>query len=508
MPCPSTHLLLVSADDHDSGIAAQAAGDSMTAVHPGTAHPGTVDAASNPHLSGVFAPVVEEVDLSDLRVEGRLPEEMDGTYLRNGPNPRFTPVGSYLYPLDGDAMMHRVRVRDGKADYSNRFVRTPALVTEEKAGRALWGGIMDPPPDADTVGPQLAGTRRDLPDINVVRHGGKLLALAESDNPFCLGTDLQTLGRETFAGDLPVGITAHPKIDPVTGEMVVFCYQLEAPYLTWSVLDRQGAVTRPATEVAGVDRPSMVHDMAITPTYIVLVLAPLFFDMAALLRGGSPLSWEPERGTRVALIPRDGGPVRWTGSDGFWMWHAANAYEVPPAGGEGGVSQVVLDYVEWSTPGMGVAADPVGGIARALIDPSSGQMTRSRLDDRPVEFPRIDDRLIGHQHSTIAVGAKTGRHDLAAGAYDAVRWYEPGTADSVEWHGGSLVLGEPAFVPRPGDPEPRHGWWVTFAIDLVDQSSWFLVFAAGAPEDGPVARVSIPVRVPLGLHGNWLPAEE
>ena len=129
----------------------------MTAVHPGTAHPGTVDAATNPHLSGVFAPVVEEVDLRDLRVEGRLPEEMDGTYLRNGPNPRFTPVGSYIYPLDGDAMMHRVRVRDGRADYSNRFVRTPALVTEEKAGRALWGGIMDPPPDADTVGPQLAG---------------------------------------------------------------------------------------------------------------------------------------------------------------------------------------------------------------------------------------------------------------------------------------------------------------------------------------------------------------
>src|SRR6476469_1831899 len=135
-------------------------------------------------------------------------------------------------------------------------------------------------------------------------------------------------------------------------------------------------------------------------------------------------------------------------------------------------------------------------------------MSRNRLDGRPVEFPRIDDRLVGHQHSAYCVGAKTGLHDLASGAYDAARWYEPGTADSVEWHGGSLVLGEPAFVPRPGDPEPRHGWWVTFAIDLVDQSSWFIVFSAGAPEDGPVARVSIPVRVPLGLHGNWLPTEE
>ena len=156
----------------------------MTAVHPGAGHPGIVDAAANPHLSGVFAPVTEEVDLRDLRVEGRLPDEMDGVYLRNGPNPRFTPIGHYIYPLDGDAMLHRVRIGDGKADYSNRFVRTPALLREEEAGRALWGGIMDPPPGADTVGPQLAGTQRDLPDINVVRHGGKLLALAESATPF------------------------------------------------------------------------------------------------------------------------------------------------------------------------------------------------------------------------------------------------------------------------------------------------------------------------------------
>jgi len=449
----------------------------------------------------VFAPVTEEVDLRDLRVEGRLPDEMDGVYLRNGPNPRFTPIGHYVYPLDGDAMLHRIRISDGEADYSNRFVRTPALVREEGAGRALWGGIMDPPPTADTVGPQLAGTQRDLPDINVVRHGGKLLALAESATPFCMGTDLATLGRETFAGDLPVGITAHPKIDPVTGEMVVFCYQLEAPYLTWSVLDRSGAVTRRATEVAGVDRPLMVHDMAITPTYIVLVLAPLFFDMAALMRGASPLSWEPDKGTRVALIPRDGGPVRWATTEGYWMWHTANAYEQPSG-------SVVLDYVQWSTPGMGVSASPVGGLARAVIDPAAGTMSREQLDDVAVEFPRIDDRLIGHQHPTIAVGAKTGKRDLTSGAYDAVRWYQPGTGSSVEWQGGSLAVGEPAFVPRPGDPEPRHGWWVTFAIDLVDQSSWFVVFSAETPEDGPIAKVAIPVRVPLGLHGNWLPTEE
>jgi carotenoid cleavage dioxygenase-like enzyme len=479
----------------------------VTVTDDRLAHPGLIDPATEPHLQGVFAPVTDEVDLDNLPVVGELPSEMDGVYLRNGPNPRFAPVGSYLFPLDGDGMVHAMRIRDGRAGYSNRFVRTPALEAEEKAGRALWGGIMSPLPTADQVGPELAGTVRDLPDINVVRHGGKLLALAESANPFCLGPDLSTVGRETFAGDLPVGITAHPKIDPVTGEMAVFCYQLEPPYLTWSMLDPQGAVLRPATEVAGIDRPVMVHDMALTATYLVLVLAPLFFDMQAVMRGGSMLSWEPDQGVRIALIPRDGGRIRWASTtDPFWMWHAANAYDLLPDGSAG--ARVLLDYVEWSTPGMGISAPPKGGLARAVIDVESGRVSRDRLDDMPIEFPRIDDRRIGREHTTIAVGAKTGAHHLTSGAYDGIRWYTPATGSSVGWSSGTLTMGEPAYVPRPGDSDPTHGWWVTFAIDLTDQASHFLILPADDPASGPVARVEIPVRVPLGLHGNWLPTEE
>jgi carotenoid cleavage dioxygenase len=93
------------------------------------------------HLNGRFAPVTEEVDAADLEITGELPAELDGVYLRNGPNPRFTPVGSYLYPLHGDGMIHGVWLSRGRARYRNRFVRTPAMIAEEKAGRALWGGL-------------------------------------------------------------------------------------------------------------------------------------------------------------------------------------------------------------------------------------------------------------------------------------------------------------------------------------------------------------------------------
>ena len=187
--------------------------------------PGPIDPDAEPYLRGGYAPVTEEVDEIDLKVEGELPLEIDGEYVRNGPNPRFAPLGGYRYPLDGDGMIHRVQIRDGRVRYTNRFVRTPSVVAEEAAGHAIWPGFGGPAyrPGAELVGPALANTVKDRPTINVVRHAGKLFALGESANPFLLSAELATIGRETFCDTLPAGITAHPKIDPLTGEMVAFC---------------------------------------------------------------------------------------------------------------------------------------------------------------------------------------------------------------------------------------------------------------------------------------------
>ncbi|GAA4776207.1 carotenoid oxygenase family protein [Actinomycetospora chlora] len=470
--------------------------------------PPPVDAVHDPHLSGLFEPVIDEIDAGDLEVIGELPPDMDGTYLRNGPNPRFTPLGSYVYPLEGDGMVHGLVVSEGRARYSNRFVHTPMLDAEIAAGRALWGGLMTGyTPGADEVGPSLAGLTKDLPDINVVRHGGKLLALAESNPPYALSPELATLGKETFGGSIPAGICAHPKVDPRTGEMIVFCYGLEPPYLTWSVLGPDGGTRRAPTAVPTVDEPVMIHDMAITARYVVLVLGPLYFDVAAVMRGGSLLSWRPDDGTRVALIPRDGGPVRWAHSDVFWTWHSANAYDVDESA-DGGV---VLDYVQWSRPaGLSPRDTPlVGGIARAEIDPARGTITRRMLTEpQGMEFPRVDDRRLGRRHDVVALGAKTGRVDLTTGEFDAVLFLEPATGTAVTWEAGDLSVGEPCFVPKPGVDDSAQGWWVTFATDRTDRTSWFVVIPAADPGSGPVARVRMPARVPLGLHGAWLPTQE
>jgi carotenoid cleavage dioxygenase-like enzyme len=470
--------------------------------------PQPIDMVTEPHLRGVFAPQVREVDIADLVIEGELPAEIEGDFIRNGPNPRFSPLGGYLYPLDGDGMLHRVQFRDGRARYTNRFVRTPAVVAEEAAGRALWPGItgFGYTPGPELVGPELAHTGKDLPSISVVKRGGRLLALAESAPPFAMSPDLATLERETFCGMLPAGITAHPKVDPVTGEMVVFCYSLDAPYLTWSIIGRDGVPVRTQTPVVGVSRPVMIHDMALTPTYVVLVLGPFYFDIAAAVSGGSIMSWEPENGTRIALIPRDGGPVRWLSTDAFWLWHTANAYDTVTADG---TPRVVLDYVHWTAPGGFVRGiSPTGSLARLTLDPATGAVTREVLVDRGMEFPRIDDRLLTRPHRQIGTALKTGGRDLPSGDADTLGWYDAATGALDLWSAGDLAVGEQTFVPRPGDPDPSHGWWVTFATDRTDLTSRLLVLPAADPTSGPVATVRLPQRVPSGLHGAWLPIEE
>ena len=160
--------------------------------------PPPVDLVHHAHLTGVYAPQREEVDVSDLRVTGNIPDDLHGSYLRNGPNPRFDPIGSFTSPLDGDGMVHRIVLADGRASYTNRFVRTPMVELEEARGETIWSGLMDGyTPPASVVGDALAGTVRQLPDINIVRHGGRLLAMAESDKPYRLDPQsLATLGAE------------------------------------------------------------------------------------------------------------------------------------------------------------------------------------------------------------------------------------------------------------------------------------------------------------------------
>ena len=471
-----------------------------------------VDEDASPYLSGRFAPVHRETDAGELQVEGTLPADIDGVFMRNGPNPRFPPLGSYTYPLEGDGMIHAVWIGQGRARYRNRWVRTDGLRAEEQAGRALFGGIMTPAfvdqgllgPDPDPGWPIKLDAF-----INVIRHAGHYLALEEGTPPYEVSGDLQTIGRFDFGGGLPLGMCAHPRIDPVTGEMMVFRYDVTEPYLTWAVVGPDGSVTRAPAAVPGIDKPFMIHDFTITEHYALFVIGPAVLDVNAMLSGGSMLSWQPDLGTRIAVVPRSGdGQVSFAELGPLWAWHFGNAYV------DGG--QLIADFPSWSELSMG-AGDrrsaknghpPVTGrFTRVSVDPVRGSATVTDVGEQPSEFPRIDDRLTGRRHRYLTVGARSGQHDLTRGEHDRLVRWDMSAGRSQAWDTDASI-GEVVFVPRQGAADELDGYYMTLARGLSDDRSWLYIWDAGDFPCAPMAQVMIPAVVPNGLHANWFPRRQ
>ncbi|MDP6945418.1 MAG: carotenoid oxygenase family protein, partial [Myxococcota bacterium] len=290
-----------------------------------------VTQTGNPYLEGLFAPVVEESTARDLVVRGALPPELAGMYVQNAPNPRYEPVGAYHW-FDGDGMVHGVELREGKATYRNRYVRTRAFEAEAREGRALHAGIMMP---FDPGHPESAD--KDTANTDLVWHGGKLLALWWlGGQPYVLSVpELRTEGGLDFGGTLECGVASHPKIDPVTGEMMFFDYSLyEAPHLRYGVVSGKGQVTHHT--VIDLPGPRLLHDIAITEHFTVFLDFPMTWRQDKLNEGKRRVRFDSDTPSRFGILPRHatGDAVRWFEVPSCYAYHTINAWEQRNAAGE------------------------------------------------------------------------------------------------------------------------------------------------------------------------------
>ena len=456
----------------------------------------------NAFLQGNFAPWRMEGVAEDLEVTGRIPQELAGTYYRNGPNPAFEPPGRYHW-FDGDGMIHAITLGDGRAHYRNRYVLSAGLKEERAAGRGLFSGLLD-------IDPSEAPRFKNTGNTNIVWHAGRLLALMEAAFPTRMEPrTLETLGELDFDGRLAGAMTAHPKMDPETGEMLFFGYSPFPPYLTYHVTGADGGLAR--SEVIDVAWPSMMHDFAVTRDHVIFILCPLVFSFERLAERGGAFSWEPERGTRLGVMPRSGGnaDVRWFETDASYVFHPMNAFAEGDA--------IVLDVARYGRLDFmnpRAAANPsyrdenAARMHRWRIDLRAGGVKSTPLDDIVTEFPRVDERLVGRRHRFGYTAAREPElDDGAQPVWTAIKKYdlERGTAETRRFGAGNGV-GEPLFVPRGAGAAEDDGWVLVLAYDHARNTSDFHILDARNVRGEPAAVVHLPHRVPYGFHGNWVAA--
>jgi carotenoid cleavage dioxygenase len=443
------------------------------------------------YLQGGFGPVDDELTVTGLPVTGTIPEQLDGRYLRNGPNPMGDPDPATYHWFMGAGMVHGVRLRDGRAEwYRNRRVRN--------AETALALGE-EPRPGPTHAEMDFAA------NTNVIGHAGRTFAVVEAGSrPYELTDELDTVGPCDFDGTLPGGFTAHPHRDPATGELHAVSYWWGwGNRVQYSVVGSDARVRRTVDiEVAG---SVMMHDFSLTDGHVVVYDLPVTLDLEKIERGGTlPYSWNPEHPARVGVLPRDGGAadVRWFDVEPCYVYHPLNAYD------DG--DRIVLDVVRHPTTFRTDRNGPYEGppqLHRWTVDLAGGKVVEELLDDRGQEFPRIDERLAGRRHRygyTVGLPPEDERpypdngmaptallrHDLVAGTTGR-RDFGPGTEP-----------GEFVFVPTAPDAAEDAGVLMGYVYDRAADRSDLVLVDSATLED--VARVHLPARVPHGFHGNWI----
>lgn len=443
----------------------------------------------NRYLTGNFAPVRDELSVTELTVTGALPPALAGRLLRNGPNP-IAPDPSNYHWFNGDGMIHAVELADGRAvSYRNRWVRT-----DQACAQLGETPPADQPDEVFVGGSTTANT-------HIVGHAGKLLALTEVCLPTEVRADLSTVGRYDFDGALASPMTAHPKHDPETGELVFFGYDIAGPpYLRYHVADASGALIR--TEAITLPAPVMMHDFAITEHYVVWFDLPVVYDFSLLDDRPFPAEWRPGNGARVGVMPRDGGDadVTWIDIEPCYVYHPANAWE------ENG--RVVVDVPRYATAFARELTGPADGVSRYerwTIDTAAGTVASDILDDRSQEFPRINENVLGRRHRyTYATLTTFGDTVDLCGT---VKYDHDRNTSEVQTFSRVGHAGEPIFVADPDATSEDDGWVLSVVYDETNGTSSLYVVDATDFAGDPVAIVELPQRVPYGFHGSWIPDE-
>jgi carotenoid cleavage dioxygenase len=470
----------------------------------------------HPYRTGPWRPQTTEWRADDLTVvAGEVPPDLDGVYLRNTENPVHPAIKNY-HPFDGDGMVHVVGFRDGKAFYRNRFVRTDGFMAEQEAGQSLWAGLAERPTSAlRQDGWGARGRMKDASSTDIVVHQGvALTSFYQCGDLYRLDPrTVETLGKATWGGRFPFdwGVSAHPKPDDRTGELLFFNYGIEPPYLHYGVVSPDNELVHYVdVELPG---PRLPHDMAYTENYAILNDCPLFWE-PSLLPAAHVARFHPDLPTRLGVLPRKGTPdqIRWFEAESTYVLHWVNAYE------DG--DEIVLDGFFQGDPestdnGMGtkwerafrfLALDRMQArLHRWRLNLATGAVKEEQLTDSITEFGVMNSKYTAKPHRYTY--AATGKP--AWFLFDGIVKHDHLTGAEERYAFGEGVYGsETAMAPRPGGVTEDDGYLITITTDMPQDQSFCLIFDAARVADGPVCVLRLPERVSSGTHATWAAGED
>ncbi|PIN26288.1 Beta, beta-carotene 15,15'-dioxygenase [Handroanthus impetiginosus] len=474
-------------------------------------------------LSGNFAPVDELPPTACDIVEGSLPLCLDGAYIQNGPNPQFMPRSPF-HIADGDGMLHSIKISQGKATFSSRFVRTYKYLLEHELGYPVF-----PNPVAAlaytkltahmviTIARVLTGQLKLLingfgtANTSLALFGGHLFALIESDLPYAMKItsdgDIITIGRHDLhcrKGFMDM-MTAHPKIDPDTGEAFAFRNFAVPPFMTYFRIDSNGRKQK-EVPIFSLKRASFSHDFAVTKNFAIFPDTQIVVNPLEVIRGRSMMRVDLHKTPRLGVLPRyavDESDMYWIDVPGLNVLHVVNAWE------EDDGNRIVI--MATNLFGIEHALEAIeltqSSMERIVIDVKEKIVTRYPVSNRNLDFGVINPKY-GQKKTRYIYAADLEGMPKMAGVVKLDLSLSPADCTvACHMYGPGCYGSEPIFVARePNNPaaDEDDGYLLSYVYNENTQESKFLVMDAKSPTLEIVAAVKLPRRVPHGFHSIFV----
>jgi carotenoid cleavage dioxygenase len=475
---------------------------------------------NTPAFTGFNTPVRFEGEVLDLEIEGEIPADLDGAFYRVQPDPQFPPKLDNDIAFNGDGAISMFRFKGGKVDFKQRWVRTDKFDLERKAGHALFGAYRNPLTDDESVKGRYRGTA----NTNIFGFGKTLYALKEDSPAVAMDpVTLETRGYTDFGGQVTSPtFTAHPKIDPRTGDMCAFSYAAKG-LLTRDVVYYEISPEGQVKHQVSFEAPyyCMMHDFGVTQDYAVFHIVPCISNWERLEAGLPHFGFDTTKEIYLGVLPRrgDARDMRWFKGPNLFASHVMNAFN------DG--TKVHFDTPVAKNNMFPFFPDVHGApfkpqeaasyLTRWTIDMASNSDTLTdmvRMTDLIGEFPRIDDRyaMNEYRHGWLLVQDFSKPFEAPGGPtaggmfMNVLGHLDHSTGRNKTWWPGPLTtLQEPCFIPKSADSPEGVGYIVQVANRLVEKRSDLLLFDAQHIDEGPIATAKLPLRLRSGLHGNFIP---